>query len=124
MGGDRALISVVDDDVSIRESLPPLLRSFGFDSIAFGSAEDLLKSAALDSIDCLLIDVTMPGTSGPELHRELARRGHKIPSLFITAIHDDNLRSQLVRQGAVDCLFKPFNDDRLEEAVLRALATA
>ena len=118
------MISVVDDDVSIRESLPPLLRSFGFDSIAFGSAEDLLKSAALDSIDCLLIDVTMPGTSGPELHRELARRGHKIPSLFITAIHDDNLRSQLIRHGAVDCLFKPFNDDRLEEAVLRALATA
>ncbi|KAA0695609.1 response regulator [Neorhizobium sp. P12A] len=122
MGGPKRLISVVDDDVSVREALPPLLKSFGYQSEAFESAEDFLSSSRMTQTECLLLDITMPGMSGPDLQRELVRKGYDIPVVFITAIHDDEVRAQLLKKGAVDCLFKPFNDDVLEEAVARALA--
>ena len=118
----RPLVSVVDDDVSVRESLPALIQSFGLDSIAFASAEEFLASGALATTSCLLLDVVMTGMSGPGLQCELLRRNSPVPIVFITANHDENQRSRLLAKGASDCLFKPFSDDALEKAVRRALA--
>lgn len=121
MAGVRNLISVVDDDVSVRESLPPLLNSLGFPAEAFESAEAFLRSPSMQKSGCIVLDITMPGMSGPELFRELVKSGLRIPIVFITAIHDDVLRTQLLKEGAVDCLYKPFSEDVLEEAVKAAL---
>lgn len=123
MADRRPLISVVDDDESVRESLPDLIRSFGFDASAFSSAEEYLASDALERTDCLLLDIAMPGMTGPELQRELALRGHVIPIVFITALLDEAGRARLLRHGAVDCLFKPFGDETLLAAVRSALGS-
>ena len=117
----RPLISVVDDDVSVRESLPDLLKEFGFAAQAFSSAEEFLMSKHLSETKCLLLDVSMPGLSGPELQRELARRRQEIPIVFITADCDEKLRPRLIEQGAVECLSKPFSDSELLDAVNNAL---
>jgi FixJ family two-component response regulator len=114
------LVSVVDDDESVRESLPDLLREFGFAVQAFASAEAFLASGHVDATRCLILDVAMPGMSGPDLQDELIRRGHAIPIIFITAHGDAADRPRLIRQGAVDCLFKPFS----EAALLKALHAA
>jgi FixJ family two-component response regulator len=111
------LICVVDDDVSSRESLPDLLRMFGFATVAFASAEDFLASDTLSNIRCLILDVSMPGMSGPQLQCELIRRGLKIPIIFITAQVDRRLRADLISRGAVECLFKPFSEDALRKAL-------
>jgi FixJ family two-component response regulator len=113
------LISIVDDDESVRESLPDLLKEFGFASRAFASAQEFLESDAPEKAACLILDITMPGMSGPELWRELKRRGINIPVLFITALRNEGLRSRLIEEGAVGCLVKPFTDTVL----LRALST-
>jgi len=113
----RALISIVDDDESVRESLPDLLKEFGFTSRAFSSAREFLESDAPDKTQCLILDVTMRGMSGPDLWRELKRRGIYIPVVFITARRDETLRSRLVEEGAVGFLFKPFTDTALLEAL-------
>jgi FixJ family two-component response regulator len=115
------LVSVVDDDESVRESLPDLLKAFGFSAEAFSSAEEFLASDSVARTKCLLLDVAMPGMTGPELQRELQRRGHSIPVVFITAQKDDAVRPRLVGQGAVECLFKPFSDTALQEALRSAL---
>ncbi|MGX9146370.1 response regulator [Mesorhizobium sp. 128a] len=115
------LVSIVDDDESVRESLPDLLKELGFSAEAFSSAEEFLASDSLGRTRCLIIDVAMPGMTGPELHLELMRRGEKIPTIFITALKDDAVRPRLIEQGAVDCLFKPFTDDALQEAINSAL---
>jgi FixJ family two-component response regulator len=115
------LVSIVDDDESVRESLPDLLKLLGFSAEAFSSAEEFLASRHLDRTRCLILDVAMPGMTGPELHRELARRGQAIPTIFITALKDDSVRPRLLEQGAVDCLFKPFTDEALQEALSSAL---
>ncbi|MGD0571304.1 MAG: response regulator [Candidatus Sulfotelmatobacter sp.] len=120
-GSDRPLLAVVDDDESVRESLPDLLREFGFAARVFSSAEEFLSSDCLDHTRCLILDVAMPGMSGPELQRELKRRGQEIPIIFITASTNKTVRSRLVEQGAVKCLFKPFSDTALLEAVNSAL---
>ncbi len=117
----RALISVVDDDVSSRDSLPGLLQTLGFAAIAFASAEEFLASDALADTRCLLLDVSMPNMSGPQLQCELSRRQVKIPIVFITAHREEDLRSELLRRGAVACLFKPFSDLDLRSALDRAL---
>ena len=117
----RPLISVVDDDESIRESLPDLLKEFGFAARTFSSAEEFLISESLNETKCLILDVAMPGLSGPDLQRELARRRHEIPIVFITAHRDETVRPRLIEQGAVDCLFKPFSDSDLLEALNSAL---
>ena len=83
-GSDRPLLSVVDDDESVRESLPDLLREFGFAARAFPSAEEFLSSGCVDETSCLILDIAMPGMTGPELHQELKRRGQEIPTIFIT----------------------------------------
>ena len=115
------LVSVVDDDESVRESLPDLLKEFGFEVQAFSSGEEFLASEFLTHTDCLILDITMPGMTGPELQQELAHLGLTIPIVFITAHEEEGIRSRLIKQGAVDCLSKPFSDSTLVEAVNTAL---
>lgn len=117
----QALVSVVDDDESVRESLPDLLGMFGFATRTFASAQEFLESDCIRETECLILDVAMPEMSGPELQRELLRRGYSIPAIFITARADECMRSELLNQGAVDCLFKPFSDQALSAAVEAAL---
>jgi FixJ family two-component response regulator len=119
----RSLVSVVDDDESVRESLPDLLREFGFAVQAFSSAEEFLASNYVCKTRCLILDVAMPGMSGPALQRELMLRRKKIPILFITAHGSETVRPQLLQQGAVECLSKPFSDTALREALNAALRT-
>jgi len=114
-------VSVVDDDESVRESLPDLLRTFGFAVRAFSSAEEFLSSELVGRTDCLILDVAMPGMSGPALQKELSRRGGTIPIVFVTAVADEKLRPQLLAAGAVACLLKPFSATVLLEAISAAL---
>lgn len=118
--GDRALVSIVDDDESVRESLPDLLRQFGFAVEAFSSAEAFLASDVVDETNCLLLDIAMPGMSGPALQQELARRQQQIPIVFITG-HDRTVRPRLLARGAVECLLKPFSEAAVVDAVHVAL---
>jgi FixJ family two-component response regulator len=118
-----SLVSVVDDDESVRESLPDMLRQFGFAAAAFPSAEAFLASDAIGRTDCLILDVKMPGMSGPELQRELTTRGQAIPIVFITATGDKAIRARLLSDGAVACLFKPFSETDLLDALHAALRT-
>ena len=117
----RSLVSVVDDDESVRESLPDMLKEFGFAVQAFTSAEEFLASDYVDQTRCLVLDVAMPGMSGPDLERELRLRRREIPIVFITACADETVRPRLLEQGAVECLFKPFSDTALLGAVNAAL---
>ena len=117
----RPLISVVDDDESVRESLPDLLREFGFEAQTFSSAEEFLTSEAAADTNCLVLDVAMPGMSGPDLQRELALRNHEVPIVFITAQRDAATRLRLIAHGAVECLFKPFEANDLLRALKAAL---
>ena len=117
----RPLVSVVDDDESVRESLPDLLKELGFAVRAFSSAEEFLASDCVSETRCLILDVAMPGMSGPDLQRELTHRGQKIPIVFITGQADEDLRRQLLAEGAVDCLFKPFKPTALFKALNAAL---
>ena len=116
-----SLVSVVDDDESVRESLPDLLREFGFTARAFSSAEDFLASEYVGQTNCLILDVSMPGMSGTELQRELKFRGQHIPIVFITANRDEAVRPRVLARGAATCLFKPFSDTALLEALNAAL---
>ena len=116
----RSLVSVVDDDESVRESLPDLLREFGFAVQVFSSAEEFLASDCVCQTRCLILDIAMPGMSGPDLQRELKLRRREIPVVFITAHKDEGIRSRVLEQGAVECLFKPFS----ETALLGALNAA
>jgi FixJ family two-component response regulator len=118
---ERLLVSIVDDDESVRESLPDLLGEFGFTARAFSSAEEFLVSDCIDQTRCLILDVAMSGMRGPELQRELKLRRREIPIVFITAQREEMLRQQVLEQGAIDCLFKPFSDTALLEAVNSAL---
>lgn len=118
------LISVVDDDESVRESLPDLLRELGFEAQAFSSAEEFLASASIARTRCLILDVTMLGMSGPDLQQELARRGQEIPIIFITAHADEAVRPGLLARGAVECLFKPFSEAALLDALNAALGAS
>jgi FixJ family two-component response regulator len=115
------LVSVVDDDESVRESLPDLLRQVGFAVEAFSSAEAFLASDIVGETRCLLLDVAMPGMSGPELQQELIRRRQQIPIVFITAHADETVRPSLMARGAVECLFKPFSATALIDALNTAL---
>jgi FixJ family two-component response regulator len=118
---EHLLVSIVDDDESVRESVPDLLIELGFAASAFSSAEEFLASDCVEQTRCLLLDVAMPGMSGPDLHQELRRQRKEIPTVFITAQRDENVRSRLIEQGAVECLFKPFSEDALLEALNAAL---
>ena len=113
------LVTVVDDDDAVRESLSELLQALGFSTMTYPSAESFLASDSLERTRCLVLDVAMPAMTGPELMRELEARGNHVPIVFITA-HDE-ARSRLLTSGAIDCLAKPFSDQMLEGAVRRAL---
>lgn len=117
---ERSLVAVVDDDESVRESLPDLLREFGFAAHAFSSAEEFLASDSVGETRCLILDIAMPGMTGLDLQRELKIRGHKIPIIFITAQADESVRARAFDQGASEFLLKPFSDT----ALLAALNTA
>jgi FixJ family two-component response regulator len=111
------LVSVVDDDESVRESLPDLLRGLGYSVRAFSSAEEFLASDCVCETKCLILDIAMPGMTGPDLQHELTARGQVIPIVFITAPADEAVRTRLLEQGAAECLFKPFSETALFEAV-------
>ncbi|MNF80438.1 Response regulator protein TodT [compost metagenome] len=119
--GMTLLVSVVDDDESVRESLPDLIKEFGFAVQAFASAQEYLASDYLDRTHCLILDVAMPGMSGPDLLKELWRRGYRIPVIFITALGDASEQAKLRHCGAVECLIKPFSEAQLLKALSAAL---
>ncbi len=119
--GERPFLSVVDDDESMRESLPDLIKEFGYAARAFSSAEEFLSSGSADETSCLILDVAMPGMSGPELHQELKRRGEKIPVIFITGQTEETIRVRALEQGASGFLTKPFSDAALLAAIKTAL---
>jgi FixJ family two-component response regulator len=117
----RSLVSIVDDDESVRESLPDLVRQFGFAAQAFPSAEAFLASEHVDQTTCLILDIAMPGMSGPDLQQELANRRRTIPIVFITASDDKAVRLRLLAGGAAECLFKPFSETALLDALNAAV---
>jgi FixJ family two-component response regulator len=114
-------VSIVEDDESVRESLPELLREFGFVAEAFSSAKAFLASDSIGRTSCLILDVAMPGMSGPDLQGELTRRRHEIPIVYITALSRESVGPRLLEQGAVACLFKPFDEAELRDALDAAL---
>jgi FixJ family two-component response regulator len=117
----RPLLSVVDDDESVRESLPDLLREFGFDARAFSSAPEFLSSDYVGATRCLILDVAMPGMTGLDLQQELKRRGQEIPIIFITAQKEEGIRKRAFKEGAVEFLYKPFSDTAVLDAINVAL---
>jgi FixJ family two-component response regulator len=121
MMDEPSLVSVVDDDESVRESLPDLLRQCGFAAEAFSSAEAFLASDLVSETSCLVLDIAMPGMSGPDLQQELIHRRQTIPTVFITAHGDGTVRPRLLAHGAVECLSKPFSEAALLDAVRAAL---
>ena len=121
MTAKRSLVSVVDDDEAVRDSLPFLLEELGYAPRAFSSAEEFLASDVVSQTECLILDVMMPGMTGLELQSELKVRGHDIPIVFVTANRDDSLRRGVLEQGAVECLHKPFTDTALFHALQSAL---
>jgi FixJ family two-component response regulator len=120
---EGSLVSVVDDDDAVREALSDVLREFGFVVEVFASAEAFLASDIMGRTDCLVLDIAMPGMTGLELQRELKRRGLRIPIVFITAHADRTLRPRVLAAGAAECLFKPFTETALLEAVRATLST-
>ena len=118
----RSLLSVVDDDEMLRESLPDLLREVGFEARAFSSGQEFLSSKYLEETRCLILDVAMPGMSGLDLQEELKRRGQAIPIIFITGQRDEDIRKRALIQGAVKFLYKPFSDNALLDAVSEVLS--
>jgi FixJ family two-component response regulator len=120
----QPVVAVIDDDESVRESLPDLLVALGFIARAFPSAASFLAAPGIAGTACLLVDVAMPHMSGPELQRELQRRGTHIPLIFITADRDESQRERLIEQGALDCLFKPFGESELLRALMRATGSS
>ena len=120
-GRKLPLLSVVDDDESVRESLPDLIRVFGFEARSFKSGEEFLASSHLERTKCLILDIAMPGMSGPELQQELKRRGREFPIIFITGQKDDTVRARVLKQGAAGFLLKPFSDSDLLAAIKTAL---
>ena len=120
---ERPLVAVIDDDASVRESLPDLVREFGYEVRAFSSAEEFLAAHRNGQIKCLILDIALPGMSGPDLQKELRRLGQDVPIIFITARTDETIRPRLLDTGAVDVLFKPFSERAIEEALRAALGT-
>ena len=121
---EGSIVSIVDDDESVRDSLPDLLMEFGFVVRSFSSAEEFLASGDYRETECLVLDIAMPGMSGPELQEELNRRQSDIPIIFITAHGDEAVRPLMLALGAVECLFKPFTDVALLDALNTAFRTA
>ena len=115
------LVCVVDDDESVRDSLPDLLQQFGLVARAFSSGVDFLGSGLVDAASCMILDIAMPDMTGPDLFQELRRLGKATPVIFITGQADEGVRQQLIARGAIDCLFKPFSESALLDAIDAAL---
>ena len=115
------IVFIVDDDVSVRESLELLIRSAGWRPETFASAEEFLANGAVEQTRCLILDIAMPGMTGFDLQQELERRRQEIPIVFITAFADETVRSRALAAGAVECLSKPFSETALLDAVATAL---
>ena len=124
MTNNPPLVSVVDDDESVRESLPDLLKAFGFTTQAFSSAEAFLASENIGQTRCLILDIAMAGMTGLDLQRELKIHGPQIPIIFITAQKDEAVHARAFEQGAVDFLLKPFSDTALFAALSTALGVS
>jgi FixJ family two-component response regulator len=118
---ERDLVAVIDDDESVRESLPDLLREFGYAVEAFASAEEFLEEDHIDRAKCLLLDVALPGMSGPDLQLDLRRRALEIPIIYITAQTDESIGPRMLERGAAAYLRKPFSEGALLEALAAAL---
>lgn len=121
MMASRPLVTVVDDDESLREALPDLLHAFGFAVETFASAEEFLASGRAVESRALILDIAMPGMKGPDLQRELKPRRQEVPIIFITANADHSIQPRLFKEGAVAFLPKPFGDTALREALDLAL---
>jgi FixJ family two-component response regulator len=117
----RPMISIVDDDASMREATASLMRAAGFSPEAFSCADEFLQSEALPHTNCLIADVQMPGMSGVELQGRLVQSGKPIPTVFVTAFPDEKVRERALEAGAVCFLTKPFNEDELLKCVQTAL---
>jgi FixJ family two-component response regulator len=117
------MISIVDDDRSLREATKGLVRSFGYGADTFASAEEFLQSDRVNDTSCLILDVNMPGLSGIELQNQLIARGNYMPIIFITAVLEESTRAKALKAGAVGFLSKPFREewliDRLDVALNR-----
>lgn len=107
------LISIVDDDSSVREATTSLLESYGYATAAFASAEEFLRSELLGDTSLLVTDVRMPGLSGVDLQRRLTDAGHRIPTIFMTAYPEEHMRAAAFKGGALGFLTKPLNEERL-----------
>ena len=121
MNPEQSMVFVVDDDVSMRESLTNLLRSVGHNVETFGSAQEFLSSKRPDAAGCLVLDIRLPGISGLDLQRELAREDTEIPIIFITGHGDIQMSVRAIKAGAVEFLTKPFRDQDLLDAVRQAI---
>jgi FixJ family two-component response regulator len=124
MKNSSSIVAVVDDDESVRESLPDLLREFGFASRTFASAKAFLDSGTVGETGCLILDISMPDMSGPELHEELNRRNESVPVVFITGNPEAREQASLLQNGAMECLLKTFSDEELRSALDLALRSS
>ena len=115
------LISIVDDDVALRNSLDDLIRSNGFRTQGFASAEEFMGSNQARDTACLILDVRMPGMSGLDLQRQIVATNLRIPIIFVTAHANDDARARALRGGAVAFLYKPFREEELLDAIGAAL---
>jgi len=120
----QVLISIVDDEKSVREATKSLVRSLGYQASTFASADDFLKSEQVHDTSCLISDVQMPGLSGIDLQDRLIARGHCIPVIFMTGYPDDNVRARAMKAGAVCFLNKPFSEDHFIECIKKGLKAA
>ena len=120
-GAKRSLISIVDDDEALRSSLEDLIRSVGFRVQGFSSAEAFLRSNQVQTTDCLILDVRMPGMTGPGLQRDLRSKNADLPIIFITAYENPDVRAKVLEAGAVAFLYKPFYEEDLLDAINAAL---
>jgi FixJ family two-component response regulator len=117
------VIAIVDDDESVREALTSLIRSLGYSAVAFGCAEDLLKSKRRRRVSCMIADVQMPGMTGPELHNRLVASGAPIPTILITAYPDERARERALQAGVLCYLAKPFDEDDLIACIRSVVGT-
>jgi len=118
------VISIVDDDESVREATKSLVRSLGYSAVTFGSAEEFLESAQVMASACLITDVQMPGLSGVELQDRLIADGRSLPMIFVSAFPDERVQRQVLRSGAIAYLRKPFREERLIECIDAALKSS
>jgi FixJ family two-component response regulator len=119
----KPLISIVDDDESMREALKSLMKSLGYRVEAAASAEEFLRSPHIRRTSCLIADMQMPGTTGLDLHRHLSASGKPIPTILMTAYPDDSVRERAVAAGAIGYLSKPFDENGLLACIRSALTT-